>query len=142
MYCRLKAVSRYETYLNMGLYLPKRLNEVFFSFTAFHKPITGLKFFKILGLQDVNVCKLTDILNNPMLRPIIEWANSTILKGFIRQCPYSAGWVLVENASFVSEEMRKLDSLQTFPNGYYRLDLKLFNRRDDNISSITLTWMT
>lgn len=106
MYCRLKAVSRYETYLNMGLYLPKRLNEVFFSFTAFLKPITGFKFFKILGLQDVNVCKLKDILNNPMLRPIIEWANSTILKGFIRQCPYSAGWVLVENASFVSEEMR------------------------------------
>lgn len=112
------------------------------SFDVYHKPLVGTKFSKIFGFKDMNVCQMTQILSNPMFKTLVVFANETLLKGLVRTCPYGAGWYRIENASFVVESLKKLESMQHFPNGNYKFAGKLFNKKDDNILSGSINWIT
>lgn len=59
--------------------------------------------------------------------------------GFIRECPY-VGVFKIENATFNanSEAMKDFHRVQFFPNGQYKLWIKIFNKRDENISNYTI----
>lgn len=91
------------------------------------------------GFKDLNACEMTKVfVGVPMLKPIIDFANSTLLKGIIRECPYGPGYVRVENASIVVRSVHNFGQTHRFPNGDYKIDIRIFNKRDANALYISL----
>lgn len=139
-YCRIKPVHRYLNHLNMEFFFPKPFRPVFFSFNVSFRHQLGGTFRYVYGFKDLNACELTKMfVGAPLLKPIIDFANSTLLKGIIRECPYGPGYVRVENASIVVRSAFGFSQTHRFPNGDYKIDIRIFNKRDVNALSISLT---
>lgn len=73
-----------------------------------------------------------------MLKSVIDFANSTIFRGTIRQCPYGPGFVRVVNASVDSDTVINFGSRQVMPNGHYKIDIKMYNKKDENVLTLSL----
>jgi hypothetical protein len=83
----------------------------------------------LMNFKKWEVCKL---LKNPQfhVKKIVEYAN-VIFKGIIHECPYQ-GRVEVVNSSLISGK-NTMDKVQIFPNGYYKLTLRIWSDRDKKI---------
>lgn len=58
--------------------------------------------------------------------------------GIIRECPYS-GFISVVNATFKNNgAVQDLHRIQIFPNGNYKANIAIHNRKDPNIVNITV----
>lgn len=138
--CKLKLIHRYLTFMNMELFLPKQMRSFLFAFNVSHRPLLGGKFRYIFGFKEINGCEVTKIIaGNPMLKPLIDFANSTVLRGIIRQCPYGPGFVRVENASVDLNTVLNFASKQSLmPNGHYKIDIKMYNKKDDNVLTLSV----
>lgn len=141
-YCRIKLISRYQSYLNFGCFFSKPLQNIMLSFNVSHRSPLGGNFHYVYGFKNLNACDLTKFCaNNPMMKPLIDYTNKTIFSGMIRECPYS-GFVRIENASIYQEDSARLIKFQIFPNGEYKVDIKLFNKRDENMATLSIIIMT
>lgn len=86
LYCRVKPISRSETYLNFGGNLIKPLKNVFADFLLWHRPLIGGNFNRLLKVDNLNACDLIkSAVNNIIFRYFLEFANGTVLKGLIRE---------------------------------------------------------
>lgn len=120
-------------------FFSKPMRSVFVSFNLSQRPLLGGKFRYVLGFKELNGCELTKIMTgNPMLKPLIEFANSTLLKGIIRQCPYGPGYVRVENASISLTSVNGFGRTQSMPDGDYKIDIRLFNKKDENVLTMSV----
>lgn len=138
-YCKVKPINRSTSYLNMECYYPKPLKSVFVKFNVSYRPPLGDKFRYILGMKELNGCNILRTANeSPLLKPMLIFANETVMQGLIRTCPYPAGLYTVVNASLPRESGKKLQRMHVFPNGDYRIIGSLYNRQDDNIFTINL----
>lgn len=91
-------------------------------------------------MKDLNGCQhLNLVANNPVLRPLMNFANETVLKGVIHECPYGPGFIRVENASISGKSAANLAKIQRFANGDYKFDIGMKNSRDNNIMTISVT---
>lgn len=141
-YCKVKPVDRKVSYLNYGAYLKKTTRNIFASYVLHHRPLIGGNFLRIMNFGNLNVCNLVDLaVSSSIFEFGVNTLNGTFLKGLIHKCPYLAGWVRVENATIDVELTAKWDFKQRFPNGEYRADLKIFNRLDDNILSVSIFYI-
>jgi hypothetical protein len=123
----------------MEAYFPKPMRVMLASFNVSHRPPLGGKFRHTYGFKQINVCEMTKLCaGNPILKGIIDYANSTLFRGVIRLCPYGPGFVRVENASIDYESETEFENFQIWPNGDYKYDVRLFNQRDDNVLTISL----
>lgn len=139
LYCRVKPVSRNIGHLNFGGNLTKPLKNVFVDFMTYHRPSIGGNFNRILKIDHLNACELIkQAANNIVFRYFLEFANGTVLKGLIRECPYQPDMYRVENATLDLAVLKKWDHLQRFPNGEQKFDIKIFNKLDENIISLKI----
>lgn len=62
------------------------------------------------------------------MKPMLIFANETIVQGLIRSYPYPAGYYKVVNyASMPRESLQKLSRAQIFPNGDFQIIGKIIN---------------
>jgi hypothetical protein len=83
----------------------------------------------LFNFKKWEVCKLLRKSQNYM-QNLVEYAN-VIFKGLIHECPYQ-GRVEVTNASMISGRST-MNGIQIFPNGYYKLSLRIWSDKDENI---------
>lgn len=141
-YCRVRPVDRKVSYLNYGAYLKKTTKNLFASYALHHRPLIGGNYVRIMNFGNLNVCNLVNLaVSSSIFEFGVNTLNGSLLKGLIHKCPYLAGFVRVENATFNVELTAKWDFMQRFPNGEYRADLKVFNRLDDNIMSVSIFYI-
>lgn len=62
MKCRLKAISRNETKLNLECNLVRPVQSLFAAVSFHHKHLLGGSFKQVFNLKNVNVCKLNQIV--------------------------------------------------------------------------------
>lgn len=137
--CRVKPVSRNVGFLNFGGKVVKALVNVFVDFLIYHKPLVGGNFVQIVKIDKLEACKIIKMAaENILYRYFLEYANGTVLKGLIRECPYPVGEYKVENATYDVEVIKKWDAFQRFPNGEQRIDIRIFNKADENIISLKI----
>lgn len=124
----------------MEFYLPKPFRSVFFSFNVSFRHQLGGNFRYLYGFKDINACDLAKLfVGNPVLKPVINYANETFLKGIIRECPYGPGYVRVVNASVnLKTAYNSYSGIQRFPNGDYKTQVRIFNKKDSNALNIAL----
>lgn len=141
-YCKVKPVDRKVSYLNYGAFLKKTTRNLFASYALNHRLLIDGNYVRIMNLENLNVCNL---VNLAVTSSIFEFGVNTLigttLKGLIRNCPYLAGWIRVKNATIEVELTAKWDFKQRFPNCEYRADLKICNRLDDNIFSVSIFYV-
>lgn len=139
LYCRVKPIARKVTFFNLQCLLPRALKNIALSFSAHHKPLIGGNFVQILSFKNINLCEVSRS-NNPILKSLINYANDTLLNGALQlSCPYGPGMFRITNATYsTGDGLPKHGIQQTFPNGQYRIDAKLANKKDDNIASVSL----
>lgn len=96
-------------------------------------------FAKVLGWNNINLCKVNEFFDNPFMKPVFEWINK-MLNGVIKKCPYGPGYVKIENATIDPKDAETFgDKIQEFPNGYYKLIWIIFNSKDEHVVSGTMT---
>lgn len=137
--CKVKLIHRYLNYLNVDIFLPKAVRSFKFAFNVSHRTLLGGMFQYVLGFKEINGCEITKIVaGNPMLKPIIEFANLTLLRGVIRQCPYGPGSVRIQNASVELKSAIGFHGTQSMPNGEYKIDIRMYTKRDANALTLSL----
>lgn len=139
LYCRVKPVSRKESYFSGGGTLIRPLPIVFADFKLHHKPLVGGNYVQMFKVDHLYACDLIKMaVSNMVSRYFLELANGTMLKGLIRECPYPAREYKIENATMDINVMKKWDPVQRYPNGEQRYDIRVFDKLDDNIFSLKL----
>lgn len=74
-----------------------------------------------------------------MLKPFIKYANDSLFNGFLKtKCPYGPGWIQIVNGTTTTASRYELNNTQPFPNGVYKVQIKSWNKEDDNIMSFAL----
>lgn len=78
--------------------------------------------------------------NNSIMKAMVDFANTTLMNGAIKACPYGPGWFRIQNATFREGDGINVQGgmQQSLPNGIFRIDINFFNKRDDNILSFKL----
>jgi len=115
----------------------KPTRPVLASLTVSYKSLLGGRFWYMFAFKEVNICDLSKMYEkDPMLKPIMEFANATFFKNAIRGCPYE--YVDVENAYVSYNASQIMGNVNRFPNGFFKISIKLFNRKVDNM--ITMNW--
>lgn len=137
--CRVRPVSRKEGYLSFVAQLIRPLKNVLVDYILYHKPLIGGNYVQIIKLEKLNGCDLIKTAaNNILYRFFLEFANETIFKGIIRECPYPVGEYKIENATLDVNFFKKWDTFQRFPNGERKNNIRIFNKLDDNILTMTI----
>jgi hypothetical protein len=138
-YCRIKPINRYLNYLNMGCSLAKPVRNIIVTFSIYHRHLLGGRFNHMFTFKNLSACEVTKLcINIPMFKPLVDYANATLLQGIIKECPYGPGFIRIVNASIGANAARNLRSTQRFPNGDYKIDAKVFNGKDENIFTLSL----
>lgn len=122
--CRVKPVSRVEGFLNVQCHLLKPLKFFMASFSVHHQTRLGGNFNHLFSYRNLKLCDITKIADViPMLKPLIQFANSSLLNGFLQPaCPYTNPFRIV-NATVPTNTGFELDKMQMFPNGVcFRFD--------------------
>lgn len=126
----------------MQVFFVKEMRPILVAFKFLHKTLLGGEFKYLFGFKEVNACQITKICKeNSMLKSLVDLANTSFLKGAVRECPYGPGLMRVDNASVPFESSISFGYVQRIPNGIYRIDLTMFNRKDDNLFTMNLTMM-
>lgn len=138
--CHVKPISRTEGYLNYKCYMPNPIRGLMGSFAVYHQHLLGGNFNYLFSYKSIKLCDIEKYCEMyPLLKPFIKFANDSVFKGVYKKtCPYGPGWLQVVNGTVTVAARTELDKLQFFPNGNYRVDGKLWNKKDDNIASISL----
>lgn len=140
--CRVKPISRDEGYFNLRCQLAKPMRDFNFAFTVSHQPRIGSisgKFLQLFSFKDLKACKVPEMCEKfPLIKPLVKFANESIYNGAIVDCPIGPGYYQIENATIKKFSLDLLSNTQTFPNGIYKIDIKLSNKKDDHILSYSL----
>jgi len=106
-----------------------------------HKVLGG-NYKPVFRLKDINLCKIVKRKNDPQIgfmRNYLKVINMT-LSGAIHECPYRGKFRVVNGGIDHTKENYTLltESIQLFPNGYYILTARSYNKNDSNIGSFTI----
>jgi hypothetical protein len=138
--CRVKPVSRVVGHFNLQCNLERPVRNIIGSFSVYHQTLLGGNFNNLFSYKNLEICNLENLCNTfPLLKPFVKFGNISIFNGLLKQCPYGPGLFSIVNATMKPEISRDtLGSIQIFPNGIFRLEFKINNKRDDNILSFSL----
>jgi hypothetical protein len=110
-----------------------------------HKHPLGGSFNKVYHMKNLGICTWAKIANGPTLgfmKDYIKMINISF-SGIIHECPYQGPFRVV-NASFdvSNEEFLKVSkNVQSdWPNGIYKVFIKVYRKEDDNVGRLVLTY--
>lgn len=137
--CYVKPISRVEGAFSLQCNLEKPLRNLLVSFSVNHKAPLSRNFNHLYTYRNLRICDVKKLCNMfPILDHFIKFANATIFNGALKQkCPYGPGIIQIVNATINPPARWQFDRLQSFPNGVYRTDFKVYNNLDDNILSFS-----
>lgn len=94
-------------------------------------------------MKNLEVCKWAKIASNPnsigFMKDFIHYVNLTFA-GIVHECPYQGHFKMI-NATFDytnSEVAETFKRIQAFPNGSYRLTLRVHNKKDFHIGILKI----
>lgn len=105
----------------------------------------GINFKQVYDMKNLEFCKWAKIATGPsfgFMKNFVNYINQTF-KGVVRACPLQGNFQMV-NASFNLENKAAnnfLDRVQVFPNGFYKLTIKIHKSDDEMIGMIKMNYV-
>lgn len=139
MSCRVRPISRKVNTLNLQFFFLKEMRNLYVTVECHHQPLIGGNFVKFATHKDLNICELPRTFN-PIMKGLVSFFNETFMNGAMQdKCPYGPGWFRIQSATYSpGDGIFKYGIAQSYPNGVYRNHIRVFNKRDDNIASISV----
>lgn len=164
MYCRVKAIARNDSVMNIGCCLAKPLRALTVRIKFFikrhhfdtsntinqvgtswhHRPIVGHSTYNtIINVQNLEGCKLVKTAVNSILAPLLQFMNTTF-KGLIRECPYPPGFIRFDNVTFNPHTNPGISMLRErfrLPSGNYKIVIDIKTPSDQNVAHIEIFYV-